>query len=44
MKEIVNICRRYGSSDLVIHTDASQSVGKVPIDVQRLGVDLLTIC
>lgn len=44
IEEIVQLCRQYGSSDLVIHTDASQSVGKVLIDVQRLGVDLLTIC
>src|SRR5262249_38314222 len=27
----------------IIHTDAAQSVGKVPIDVQALGVDLLSI-
>jgi cysteine desulfurase len=26
-----------------VHTDASQSVGKVPIDVRELGVDLLTV-
>lgn len=25
------------------HTDAAQSVGKVPVDVQAMGVDLLTI-
>lgn len=28
---------------IVVHTDAAQSVGKVPIDVDGLGVDLLTI-
>jgi len=44
IEEIVNICRQQGPSDLLIHTDASQSVGKIPVDVQRLGVDLLTIC
>ncbi len=27
----------------VVHTDAAQSVGKVPVDVDELGVDLLTI-
>jgi cysteine desulfurase len=26
-----------------VHTDASQSIGKVRVDVKRLGVDLLTI-
>jgi cysteine desulfurase len=27
----------------VVHTDAAQSVGKVPVDVRELGVDLLTV-
>ncbi|CAF0790618.1 unnamed protein product [Rotaria sordida] len=44
IEEIVNLCREYGSSDLIIHSDASQSMGKVPIDVSCLDVDLLTIC
>jgi cysteine desulfurase len=44
IEQIVQLCREYGSSDLIIHTDASQSIGKIPIDVSRLGVDLLTIC
>ena len=29
--------------DIVVHTDAAQSVGKIPVDVSRLGVDLLSI-
>lgn len=32
------------SSDTLVHTDASQSVGKVPVDVRALDVDALTIC
>jgi cysteine desulfurase len=28
---------------IVVHTDAAQSIGKIPTDVQILGVDLLTI-
>jgi cysteine desulfurase len=31
------------SRDAVMHTDAAQSVGKVEVDVRRLGVDLLTV-
>ncbi len=30
-------------ADVYFHTDAVQSAGKVPIDVNRLGVDLLSI-
>jgi cysteine desulfurase len=29
--------------DVLVHTDAAQSVGKVPVDVDTLGVDLLTL-
>jgi cysteine desulfurase len=38
--EISRIAREYG---ITLHTDAAQSVGKVPIDVDGLGVDLLTV-
>ncbi|MEH6994864.1 cysteine desulfurase family protein [Neobacillus drentensis] len=40
IKEIGEIAERYGIS---FHTDASQSVGKVPVDVNELKVDMLTI-
>lgn len=40
IKEIADICRRGG---VLFHTDASQSIGKVPIDVKELDVDFLTI-
>jgi cysteine desulfurase len=40
IKEIAEICHEHG---VLCHTDASQSVGKVPLDVQELGVDFLTI-
>lgn len=38
--ELASICRQAG---VFFHTDAVQAVGRMPIDVQRLGVDLLSI-
>ncbi len=38
--DISRIARRHG---IVLHTDAAQSVGKVPVDVDALGVDLLSV-
>ncbi|MHC5081588.1 MAG: cysteine desulfurase family protein, partial [Planctomycetota bacterium] len=40
LKEIVERVRRKG---VLIHTDAVQALGKVPVDVGELGVDLLSI-
>ena len=41
IEEIGRICREHG---VVLHTDAAQAVGKIPVDVQRWGVDLLSMC
>lgn len=38
--EIAEIAHRHG---VLVHTDASQSVGKIPTRVDELGVDLLTV-
>jgi cysteine desulfurase len=38
--EISKICHEH---DVLFHTDAVQAVGKVPINVRELGVDLLSI-
>jgi cysteine desulfurase len=37
---IAEVAHRHG---VLMHTDASQSVGKIPTDVGTLGVDLLTV-
>ncbi|MBR9979773.1 MAG: aminotransferase class V-fold PLP-dependent enzyme, partial [Desulfatitalea sp.] len=37
---IAAIARRH---DIVLHTDAAQSAGKIPVDVQALDVDLLSL-
>ncbi len=38
--EIAEIAHRHGT---LLHSDAAQSVGKIPVQVDELGVDLLTI-
>jgi cysteine desulfurase len=40
VKELARKARMQGA---VVHTDAAQSVGKVPVDVVELEVDLLTV-
>lgn len=37
---ISRLCRERG---IVVHTDAVQAVGQIPVDVNELGVDLLTL-
>ena len=37
---LAEIAHRHGA---LMHTDAAQSVGKVPVDVRALGVDLLSV-
>lgn len=37
--EIAEICQQFGC---FIHTDATQAVGKIPVDVAKLGVDMLS--
>jgi len=39
IRKIGNMCREKG---IYFHTDASQSFGKVPIDVKEMKIDLLT--
>jgi cysteine desulfurase len=40
VKEVAAICRERG---VLVHTDCAQSLGKVPVSVRELGVDLLTV-
>jgi cysteine desulfurase len=38
--EVAGLCRDRG---VLVHTDAAQAVGKVAVDVEALGVDMLTV-
>ena len=40
VEEIGRICREHG---ITLHCDAAQSVGKIPVDVQKMNVDLLSV-
>ena len=40
VREVSALCRERG---VAIHTDAAQAVGKVPVNVSDLGVDLLSV-
>ncbi|AZL15214.1 IscS subfamily cysteine desulfurase [Rickettsiales endosymbiont of Stachyamoeba lipophora] len=40
LKEIGKICREKG---VFFHTDAAQAFGKIPLDVQAMNIDLLSI-
>lgn len=40
ISELAKIAHQHGA---IFHTDAAQSVGKVPVDVKSLGVDLLSV-
>ena len=39
LAEIGQLCKQRG---LLLHTDATQAVGKIPVDVEALGVDLMS--
>lgn len=40
IREIADIAHRHGA---LMHTDCAQSIGKIPVSVDDLGVDLLTV-
>jgi cysteine desulfurase len=40
LDKISQLCHQY---DALLHTDAAQSFGKIPIDVKHTGIDLMTM-
>lgn len=43
LQPVAAIARAARDAGAVVHTDAAQAVGKVPVAVRELGVDLLTV-
>ncbi len=43
IQPIAEIARTAREQGIVMHTDAAQSTGKIPTDVQALGVDMLSV-
>ncbi len=43
VQPIAEIAELAKKNDIILHTDAAQAVGKIPVDVNRLGVNLLSI-
>ncbi len=39
LAEIAKLCKKSG---VLLHCDATQAVGKIPVDVEQLGVDLMS--
>lgn len=43
ISQIVSECNKNRKSPIIFHTDAVQTAGKIKLDVQKLGVDLLSV-
>ena len=43
LQPIAGLARLARAHDVLVHTDAAQSIGKVPVHVDDLGVDLLSL-
>jgi cysteine desulfurase len=43
IQPIKEICKMTHGKNILMHTDAVQAIGKIPIDVKDFGVDLLSI-
>src|SRR5262249_9407328 len=43
LQPVAEVARHAQDAGALIHADAAQSIGKIPVDVDELGVDLLSI-
>jgi len=43
LNDVASVAGLAATRGVLVHTDASQAVGKLPVDVRRLGVDFLSL-
>lgn len=43
LQPVAEVARQAKARGVLVHTDAAQAVGKIPIDVDQLGADLLSL-
>ncbi|OQX06376.1 MAG: cysteine desulfurase NifS, partial [Desulfobacteraceae bacterium IS3] len=43
IQPVEDIARLAKSRDIIVHSDAAQSVGKIPVNVRQMGCDLLSL-
>ncbi|KAG7670899.1 hypothetical protein Ndes2526A_g01318 [Nannochloris sp. 'desiccata'] len=43
LQPIAEVAKLAQCTGILVHSDAAQSIGKVPVDVKQLGVDMLTL-
>eukprot|EP00521_Asterionellopsis_glacialis_P006211 CAMPEP_0195285288 /NCGR_PEP_ID=MMETSP0707-20130614/3177_1 /TAXON_ID=33640 /ORGANISM="Asterionellopsis glacialis, Strain CCMP134" /LENGTH=505 /DNA_ID=CAMNT_0040344761 /DNA_START=146 /DNA_END=1663 /DNA_ORIENTATION=+ len=43
LQEIGDLCRSYKNQKIIFHCDAAQMIGKLPLDVHKLNIDLLSM-
>ena len=41
---IVDIAKLCNSKNVLLHVDGAQALGKIPVDIQQSGIDLMSLC
>lgn len=44
ISDVQNIARLAQAHDILMHIDAAQSAGKIPLDVQQIQADMISVC
>ncbi len=44
IRELVEVARSLCGPQVIFHSDAAQTIGKIPVDVEDMGVDMLSVC